>query len=133
MGVTPKGWTQHALPAHLLAVVVGEFARAGADVGELVRALRDVAHDVEPACAREPRDALIEQTRDRVRRVRRKPHIEPLGRGGLGLREPLLDVGHRLLDARVVDAEHLEVEATAQARPRSPRASPRRNSCRRAW
>ena len=109
------GLDQHALPAHLLAVVVGELARAGADVGELVLALRDVAHDLEAALLRQPRDALVQQAGDGVRRVRGEAHVEPLGRGGLRLGEPPLHVGHGLFEPRVVDAEHLEVEAAAQA------------------
>ena len=51
-----EGLHEHALPAHLLAVVVRELAAARAHVGELVLALGDVAHDLEAARARERRD-----------------------------------------------------------------------------
>ena len=51
---------EHALPAHLLAEVVRELARAGADVGELVFALGDVAGDLEPVLARIGGDRLEE-------------------------------------------------------------------------
>src|SRR5665647_2537175 len=67
-----EGLHEHPLPAHLLAVVVGELAGAGADVGELLFALGDVAHDLEAAFTREPRDGLIEAAGDGVGRVGRQ-------------------------------------------------------------
>ena len=53
-GAHAVGLDEHALPAHLLAVVVGELARAGADVGELFLALGDVAGDLHVALAGQP-------------------------------------------------------------------------------
>ena len=80
------------------------------------------------------RDGLVEPARDGVGRVRREADVEARRRGGLRRGEPPLDVGHRLVEARVVDAEDLEVDAAAQAGlGRPPRASPRRSSCRRWW
>ncbi len=64
------GLDEHALPAHLLAVVVGELAGAGADVGDLLLAFGDVAGDLHAALAGVGREALEEAARDRVGRVR---------------------------------------------------------------
>ncbi len=109
------GLDQHALPAHLLAIVVGELARAGADVGELVLALGDVAHDLEAALARQLADRLVEAAGHGVGRVRRQADLDARGRDGLRVVEPPHHVGHGLVEARVVDAEDLEVDAAAQA------------------
>ena len=133
-GRDPVGLDQHALPAHLLAVVVGELARARADVGELVLALGDVAHDLEAALARQPADRLVEAAGHGVRRVRREADLDARGGAGLSVVEPPHHVGQRLVEARVVDAEDLKVDAAAQAGGcRPPPASPRRSWCRRWW
>ena len=109
------GLHEHALPAHLLAVVVGELARAGADVGELFLALRDVAQHLEAALAGEVGHGLVQAAGHGVGRVRREPDVEARRARRPGLGEPPLHVRHGLVEARVVHAEDLEVEAAAEA------------------
>ena len=58
---------EHALPADLLAEVVGELARARAHVGELVAALGDVARDLEALGAAPLGDRLVEPRSTRCR------------------------------------------------------------------
>ena len=126
---------EHALPAHLLAVVVGELARAGADVGELLAALGHVAHDLEAALPGQPRDGLVQRgSRPCTARAGRARRRCAAGAAACAAASRRSHVGHRLVEARVVDAEDLEVEAAAQAGLGGRLERDRRRSwCRRWW
>ena len=113
-GAHPVGLHEHALPAHLLAEVVGELARAGADERDLVLALGDVARQLDARLAAVARDGLVEAARDGVGGVGGHPDADLRRRLVAQPFEALVHVGQRLVEARVVDAEHLLVDDSPQ-------------------